>query len=204
MSHHRRSLLGRRNFLRRSLYGAAGLSVFCTTAGCGPSTAALLPPTDETPEPGASVATLSKWGEAGAPLVVRGHVYAADGKTPVGGVRLYVYHTDARGLYSDNVIAGPPRPRIKGYVRTDRGGAYEFRTTRPGSYPGSRNPQHIHASVSGPGQPERYIDEYWFDDDPFVTDAMRAKHKDDGAFSPILRLTRDAAGVFHATRDIRL
>ena len=204
MSHHRRSLLGRRSFLRHSLYGAAGLSVLYSAVGCGPSSAALLPPAEETPEAVPSVATLSTWGEAGAPLVVTGHVYAADGKSPVAGATIYLYHTDARGLYSENVTAGPPQPRIKGYVRTDRDGAYEFRTSRPGSYPGSRNPQHIHAKISGPDIAERYIDEYWFEDDPFVTDEMREKFKGHGKFSPILKLTRDAAGVFRAKRDIRL
>jgi protocatechuate 3,4-dioxygenase beta subunit len=164
-----------------------------------------MPPAGEEPSGITSVATLSTWGEAGAPLVVRGRVFAADGKTPVEGLTLYVYHTDARGLYSDrDGNGGPPDPRIKGYVRTDREGAYEFRTTRPASYPGGRIQQHIHAKLSGPKLPEQWVDEYWFDDDPFVTDSMREKFKDHGPFSPILKLTRDRDGVFRATRDIRI
>jgi protocatechuate 3,4-dioxygenase beta subunit len=204
MAHHNRSLLGRRSFLRRSLYGAAGLSVIYASAGCDRSSAALVPPTPEEPSVLASVATLSTWGEAGPPLVVRGRIYAADGKTPAAGVTLYVYHTDARGLYSENATAGPPDPRIKGYVRTDKTGAYEFRTSRPASYPDSRIQQHIHAKISGAGFPEQGIDEYWFDDDPFVTASMREKFKDHGSFSPILKLTRDRDGVFNGARDIRI
>lgn len=204
MSHQRRSLLGRRSFLRHSLYGAAGLSVLSTSAGCGPSAAALLPPTVEEPPGLAPVATLSTWGEAGAPLVVRGRIFKSDGRTPVEGATLYVYHTDARGLYSEkDGNGGPPQPRIKGYIRTDREGGYEFRTSRPGSYPGSRIPQHIHAKVSGAGSAEQWIDEYWFEDDPFITASMREKFKDHGNFSPILKLARDRDGVFRAVRDIR-
>lgn len=208
MAHHNRSLnrslLGRRSFLRRSLYGAAGLSVIYASAGCGRSNAALLPAPAEEPSGLSSVATLSTWGEAGPPLVVRGRVYAADGKTPVEGVTLYVYHTDARGLYSENATAGPPDPRIKGYVRTDKAGAYEFRTSRPASYPGSRIQQHIHAKLSGAGYPEQGVDEYWFDDDPFVTASMRERFKDQGHFSSILKLTRDRDGVFQGVRDLRI
>lgn len=205
MSHQRSSLLGRRRFLRHGLYGAAGLSVLYTSAGCGRSAAALLPPTIEEPSGLAPVTTLSTWGEAGAPLVVRGHLLAADGRTPIEGATLYVYHTDARGLYSErDGTGGPPQPRIKGSVRTAKAGFYEFRTSRPGSYPGSRIPQHIHAKVSGAGFAEQWIDEYWFDDDPFVTTSMREKFIDHGRFTPILKLTRDRDGVFRAVRDIRL
>lgn len=205
MQDHTRSTLGRRSFLRHGLYGAAGLSALFASVACGRSSAALMPPPAEVPEVATSLATLPAWGEAGAPLVVRGRVFAADGRTPVGGVTLYVYHTDARGLYSERDGNGQePQPRIRGRVRTGADGAYEFRTTRPGAYPGRRTPQHIHAQVSGAGYPERWIDDYWFEDDPFVTADMRERFKDHGPFSPILKLTRDGAGVFRATRDIRL
>src|SRR5215212_565756 len=38
--------------------------------------------------------------EAGRRIVVRGRVFAPDGRTPAAGVRLFVYHTDAEGHYS--------------------------------------------------------------------------------------------------------
>lgn len=205
MAQQTRGLFGRRNFLRRGLHGAAGLSLIYAAAGCGRSSAALVPAESGAPEPVPSVVTLSEWGERGAPLVVRGRVFASDGRTRVEGATLYVYHTDARGLYSETHGDGrEPQPRIKGRVRTDRDGAYEFRTTRPAAYPGGTNPQHIHAQLSAPGRPDRWIDDFWFEDDPLVTAAMRERHKGAGAFSPILRLTRDASGVFRAARDIRL
>src|SRR5918998_5364660 len=104
--------------------------------------------------------------------------FDADGKTPVEGVTLHVYHTDARGLYSEkDGQGGPPDPRLKGSMKTDGDGRYEFRTIRPASYPNSRNPQHIHAKVYGAGYAERWIPEYWFDDDPLIDAATREKHK---------------------------
>ena len=62
-------------------------------------------------------------------------------------------------------------------MRTNAQGRYEFRTIKPGSYPNSRNPAHIHAYVSGPGYPEYWIDEYLFADDPFIKDEDKAKSK---------------------------
>ena len=206
-----RRLDGRRGFLRHGLFGAAGLATLYGLAGCGSreSSAALLPPSpaagEGEPKNIPSRAVLSTWGEAGAPLVVSGRVFAADGVTPIEGVTLYVYHTDARGYYSELDGNGQePRPRIKGWVRTDREGRYEFQTTRPAPYPRGRNPAHIHAKAYGAGYPEQWIHEYWFEDDPLVTAEMRAPFKDLGSFSPVLKVTRDAAGLIRCVRDIRL
>ncbi|HEV3468156.1 MAG TPA: hypothetical protein VG148_02470 [Pyrinomonadaceae bacterium] len=200
---------GRRDFLRHSLFGAAGLAALYGLAGCGSrgSSAALGPPAEAEGEPKdiSSRAVLSAWGEAGAPLVVSGRVFAPDGRTPVEGVTLYVYHTDARGLYSESDGNGQePQPRIKGWVRTDREGRYEFQTTRPGPYPRRRDPAHIHAKAYGAGYAERWLDDYWFDDDPLVTADMRAPYKDSGSFSPILKSAPSADGVIRCTRDLRL
>ena len=43
--------------------------------------------------------------EPGEPLTVSGVVYRPDGRTPAGGVILYLYHTNARG-----VLARGPEP----------------------------------------------------------------------------------------------
>ncbi len=69
-------------------------------------------------------------------------------------------------------------PRLKLFLRSDAKGAWSFTTIRPGSYPGSRVPGHIHFEVSAPGRANR-IFEIVFEGDPFVTDRMRA----DPAFS---------------------
>ena len=202
------SRIDRRSFLRGAGTFVVGLpALSLCAAGCGGSPKALAgSKSDEKESAGLSwKAQLVTAGEPGTPLVVRGRVFAADGRTPVEGITLYVYHTDARGLYSEkDGQGGPPDPRLKGSMKTDADGRYEFRTIRPASYPGTRNPQHIHAKVYGAGYAERPIPEYWFDDDPLITDEMRARHAGLGTFSPIVSVKRGGDGVYACVRDIRL
>jgi protocatechuate 3,4-dioxygenase beta subunit len=143
--------------------------------------------------------------EPGEPLVISGRVFAPDGQTPLEGITLFVYQTDATGVYSGTAANGDSRnTRIHGAMRTDADGRYEFRTIKPGSYPQSRNPAHIHAYVSGPGYPEYWIDEYLFDDDPFVTDDVKRRLGSKGSFSSVLKLTRGSDGVLRGVRDIKI
>lgn len=137
-------------------------------------------------------------------MIISGTIYAPDGRTPLEGIDLFVYQTDASGVYSTSGNGGDNRnTRIHGLVRSGADGRYEFRTIKPGSYPGSRNPAHIHAYVSGTGYPEYWIDEYHFSDDPFVTDGMRSKAGTEG-FSSIITLTRGADGILRGIRDIKV
>ena len=141
--------------------------------------------------------------EPGEPLIVSGTIYSPDGKQPLEGITLYVYQTDATGVYTTS--GGDNRAtRIHGVMRTNAQGKYEFRTIKPGSYPNSRNPAHIHAYVSGPGYPEYWIDEYLFTDDPFIRDEDKQKASGQGTFCPILSLTRGADGILRSVRDIRI
>ncbi|HKO35152.1 MAG TPA: hypothetical protein VJV21_01655 [Pyrinomonadaceae bacterium] len=141
--------------------------------------------------------------EPGEPLIVSGTIYSPDGKQPLEGVTLFVYQTDATGVYTTS--GGDNRAtRIHGVMRTNAQGKYEFRTVKPGSYPNSRNPAHIHAYVSGPGYPEYWIDEYHFSDDPFISDGDKQRASGQGTFSPILSPKRGADGILRAVRDIRV
>lgn len=142
-------------------------------------------------------------GEPGQPLEVSGTVYLADGRTPAAGASLYVYQTDARGHYRPDDPMGNRAPRLHGLMRADRGGRYSFQTVRPGSYPGSRVPQHIHYEVAAGAQQAR-IFEIVFDDDPFVTDEIRRRAAEPGSAYSLKRIERGADGVGRVTQDVVL
>lgn len=150
-------------------------------------------------------AHLASEDEAGEPLVIRGTIYQPDGKTPASNIILYVYHTDNNGLYSKgkNQQQGIRHGHLRGWVKTNAQGQYEFKTIRPASYPNSHSPQHIHPIIYEPGKGYYWIDEYQFDDDPYLTARERAMAQNRGG-SGIIKLTQDSAGVWQGKRDIVL
>lgn len=144
--------------------------------------------------------------EPGEPLEASGVVYRRDGRTPAPGVILYVYHTDARGIYAPAPGAnGYARRhgRLRGWTRTNTRGEYKFNTIKPASYPNSNIPSHIHPIIKEPDKNEYFIDAWEFDDDPFLTRQERARRKNIGG-SGIVRLSKNANGVWLARRDIIL
>lgn len=158
---------------------------------------------DEGPADAPWKTVLTQPGEPGEPLIVRGTIFGADGKTPLPGARLYVYHTDAHGYYNANRSFGEP-PRIRGWMKTNAQGEYEFRTIKPAPYPGRNIPAHIHPTADAPGYAARWIEEYWFEGDPHLKPEDVRKNSTLGLFSQILRLERDSNGVLVGVRHIRL
>ena len=150
----------------------------------------------------ASEAVLVPEDEPGVPLVVSGTVYLADGKTPVAGARLYVYHTDNEGHYSKGGVDESKR-RLNATLITDAQGRYRLRTIRPAPYPGQGPPAHIHFELTPPGGTTQYL-EIWFDDDPKLSEAMRRRYADKTSFGHIMTLTMDAQGTWHCTKDFRV
>jgi protocatechuate 3,4-dioxygenase beta subunit len=144
-------------------------------------------------------------GERGELLIITGTIYKPDGRTPAPGVILYVYHTDAGGEYTpapgqkDALRHG----HLRGWMKSDEKGRYKFTTIRPASYPQGRNPQHIHPIIYDPDKGYYWIDEYLFEDDPYLTAAERAAQPGRGG-SGIIRLGKDAGGTWKGTRDIVL
>ncbi len=141
-------------------------------------------------------------GERGEPMEISGTVYEADGRTPAGGIVLFVYHTDTTGHYDPE--DDPFAPRIRGWIRTGGDGHYSFRTIRPAPYPKHTEPAHIHVHVWSDRMPEHFLPEYWFAGDPLIKPADAERFAGLGSFSPIVKLERGSDGVWRGRRDIRL
>lgn len=147
--------------------------------------------------------TIASKEEPGERLIVTGVVFEADGKTPLAYASVYVYHTDAQGVYTPGPKNDNRNPRLRGYMRTDSQGRYEYSTIKPGYYPNDTAPMHIHYHVNAPGYQEKVF-EIIFDDDPKVTDVIRAKAVQEGSDYSLRKLTRDAQGVWHCTQHVTL
>lgn len=150
-----------------------------------------------------SKVTITTKEEPGERLTVSGVVFGADGKTPLANASVYVFHTDATGRYTPGATDDNRNPRLRGYMRTDAQGRYEYSTIKPAPYPGDGPPAHIHYHVNAPGYQERVF-EIVFEGDPKISSAIRANAAQaDSAFS-IRKLTRAGQGVWHCTQDVTL
>ena len=138
-------------------------------------------------------------------MVISGKIYQADGKTPAPGIILYVYHTDQSGHYTpkpDQTGSARRHGYIRGWVKTNSKGEYKFFTLKPAAYPGRQIPAHIHPIIKEPDMNEYYIDEFLFNDDPFLTTEERSKQEGRGG-SGIISL-EDRDGILVGHRDIYL
>jgi protocatechuate 3,4-dioxygenase beta subunit len=155
--------------------------------------------------------------EPGERLVVTGR--ALDGATPVAGVSLYVFHTDAKGRYA--IDGSSPQiaelnPRLHTSLRTDRQGRYRYETIRPGSYGTPPGASHVHYVVKAAGYQPLLL-ALQFQDDPIVQRMAKAgtpvlnpdafkngpcKSRPDCVLTQPVR--RDVQGVSHVIRDIQM
>lgn len=155
------------------------------------------------PETLASSARIAPAGEPGEPLVLKGTVRHADG-TVAPGVIVYAYHTNAAGIYPRAEGRDATRHgRLRGFALTGAKGEYRFDTIRPGSYPNSDNPQHIHMHVIEPGRCTYWIDDVHFTDDPLLKAEDRTAPPGRGG-SGITEPVKQASGAWHVRRDIVL
>ncbi|MEO8195614.1 MAG: hypothetical protein ABI689_02715 [Thermoanaerobaculia bacterium] len=152
-------------------------------------------------------ARIAPLGELGEPLQIAGTVFDGAGR-PAAGIIVYAYQTDAAGHYPpDEARRGQPgarHGRLRGWARSDAHGEYVFDTIRPGGYPGTDIPQHVHMHVVEPGRCTYYIDDLLFDDDPRLTVANRASYLLGRGGSGLAVPTKDGDGVWQVRRDIRL
>ncbi|HZS03309.1 MAG TPA: protocatechuate 3,4-dioxygenase [Blastocatellia bacterium] len=147
--------------------------------------------------------TIATKEEPGERLIVTGVVFGADGKTPLAGASVYVYHTDARGLYTPDTANDSRNPRLRGYMRADAHGRYEYSTIKPAPYQSNDIPAHIHYHVNAPGYRER-IFEIMFEGDPKIKDNIRARAAEEDSEFSIRPLTRDPQGEWRCTQNITM
>jgi len=152
-----------------------------------------------------SVDTLPDFNEPGAKIEISGTVYQRDGKTPAKDVVFYVYHTDQTGHYTPGPNAKgweKRNGRIRGWLKTDQRGFYRFYTLKPGHYPNTNIPAHIHIVIKEPDKNEYYIDEYLFQGDPFLTSSEISRQEKRGGIG-IISLENKGA-MLHGKRNIIL
>lgn len=141
----------------------------------------------------------------GEPMRIVGRVLRQDG-IPVPGTVVYAYQTDAEGIYPrDPEMRGTPayrHGRLRGWARADEDGRYRFDTIRPGGYPGSATPQHVHMHVIEPGRCTYWIESIHFTDDPRFNNeaADEGGRGGRGVVTP----ERDESGIWIVERDIVL
>jgi protocatechuate 3,4-dioxygenase beta subunit len=149
-----------------------------------------------------SSARIAPEAEPGTPLVIHGRVFAADRRTPLPRAVVFAYHTDRTGLYD---AAGSPAHswRLRGWAAADADGRFEFRTIRPGGYPGGRIPAHVHFTIFTPSGERYHAGELQFSDDAALTARGREASARDGAFGQV-QPVRTEAGTQHVTVQLRI
>lgn len=143
--------------------------------------------------------------EPGEPLIISGTIFKNDGKTPASDVILYVYQTDNTGRYTPapNQVHAKRHGHLRGWVKTDAQGNYEFSTVRPAAYPNRNDPQHIHPIIKEPGLSYYWIDDFVFEDDPLLTDQLKKKFDERGG-SGVIKLKKNEKKAWIGKRDIIL
>ncbi|HLW53344.1 MAG TPA: hypothetical protein VKW06_10915 [Candidatus Angelobacter sp.] len=172
-----------------------GFAVLLTVVAAGP------PPTPPAPPDVASIGTIAGNNEPGERLSVSGQVFAPDGATPAGGVIVYAYQTDGGGEYHNDPATRVAR--LHGWAKTDARGHYEFRTIRPGPYPGRGVPAHIHFHIYGGGYPLQWTPELLFADDPLVRPEQVQSSVAMGKFANVQAPRRAGDGSQHCVFNIR-
>lgn len=149
----------------------------------------------------ASTITIAGLDEPGQRMVVSGQVFLPDGRTPAAGIIMFVWHTDAKGLYSED--GSVFHPRLRGWMKTDAEGRYEYRTIRPAPYPRRNTPAHVHIQFWGPGIAAQFAQELNFADDSLLKAEDRRRSAELGRFA-FVKQPQSRAGVQYLTQDFRL
>lgn len=152
-----------------------------------------------------NIDTLPKFEVSEPKLKVTGTVFQKDGKTPAENVIVYIYHTNKNGIYEtkgDEEGWAKRHGYIRGWIKTTSDGSYTFYTFRPGSYPNTTAPEHIHITVKEPNTNAYYIDDIMFEDDKNLTEDFKNRLSNRAGPGVVLPKLKD--GILHVKRDIIL
>lgn len=126
-------------------------------------------------------------------LLLTGTIFESDRKTPAEGVILYIHHTNAEGIYptrGDETGWGKRHGYLRGWIKTGKDGRYQFFTQMPGTYPDRSEPAHIHPFILEPDGKYYWVDTYFFEGDPLLTEKHRregSRGGSPGVVSPVSR-----------------
>lgn len=175
------------------------------SADCGPTGAATAGPFYVRNV--AATQNINTRGARGKPMRVSGVVLGgADGKTPLAGTKVEIWHCDAAGAYhpnDDGDVTGyrPEEINLRGSGLTDAQGRFAFDSIVPASYGGRR--RHIHWRFEAPGHRAVITQSYWLNERGGPRD--RADFVDrDAEACRWLNFTTNARGVEEGFFEVRL
>ena len=154
-----------------------------------------------------SIDTLPGFNTNNTKIKLTGTVFQKDGETPAENIILYIYHTDGNGIYqpSEKPISWEKtHGRYRAWLKTGKDGKFTFYTFRPAPYPKANEPEHIHIYVKEPNTIPYYIDRYFFENDPKLTEEKKESQKNRGG-SGIVKLEKENGnGIWTANRNLIL
>lgn len=170
----------RRQFIQDSSLIAFSVGVFgqikwngTSYVGTDPTTADILGPLYR---PGAPFKTnLIQAGTKGEILHFGGTIFGLDGKTPVNGALVEVWHCNEAGVYdnaSDDYV-------YRASFKTAANGKYQFKTILPVPYGGVgfTRPAHIHMRISGNSGTQDLVTQIYFKGDKYIDGDASAADK---------------------------
>jgi len=195
----------RRKFLKKAVIGTAAISTL-------PITASALKKPQSTEEchvlttdyygegpfytanaPVLSDVKLAKDSEPGTRLIISGQVKTLDLLQVIPNAEIDIWHANDAGQY-DNVGYN-----LRGKVKSNAQGFYQFETIRPGKYlNGSKyRPSHIHFKITAPGFPTITTQLYFQGDTSIAGDAAASiTSGSNNATNRIIPLTTNANGAY--------
>ena len=195
----------RRKFIQDSAMLALTVGVFGKIkwdgekyVGTDPTTTDILGPFYR---PGAPFKTdLIQPGTKGETLHFSGTVFGKDGKSPVNGALIEIWHCNEDGVYdntSDNYI-------YRASAKTSADGKYHFKTIMPVPYAAGQTlvrPAHIHMRISAKGVQD-LVTQIYFKGDKYIAGDISAK--DPTALNRILDMTKNTKNEIVVKFDVYL